>query len=184
MVLIEQIKNNKLLTDQRSISPSVLSFNIFLLLPTTTMRRISSSAQCFTSSPARAVPGSVRHYGVHPMSVRTMGLLPRGEGFLFQKDEGATSSVQQLNRIYILDKELRDLLRSEARKKPQEVEVAQGTHALSTEAAAPPSPSELVSTPSAEVKKTTTKSRSARSAQTKPIREPRASRKAVGSPSS
>merc|ERR1711879_841189 len=76
----------------------------------TTMRRISS----FSTSPARLAPGSVRHYGVQPMSVKTMGLLPRGQGFLFQKEEGATSCVQQLNRIYILDKELRDLLRTEA----------------------------------------------------------------------
>merc|ERR1711879_461647 len=138
----------------------------------TTMRRISS----FTTSPARLAPGSVRHYGAQPMSVKTMGLLPRGQGFLFQKEEGATSCVQQLNRIYILDKELRDLLRTEARTKPQEV--AQSTQASSAEAA-PLSPSTLVSTSPASKK--APRSRSARSAQpNKPIRE----RKAVGSPSS
>lgn len=114
------------------------------------------------------------------MSVKTMGLLPRGQGFLFQKEEGATSCVQQLNRIYILDKELRDLLRTEARMKPQEV--AQSTQASSAEAA-PLSSSTLVSTSPASKK--APRSRSARSAQSnKPIREPRASRKAVGSPSS
>jgi hypothetical protein len=101
-----------------------------------------------------------------------MGLLPRGEGFLFQKEEGATSSVQQLNRIYILDKEMRDLLRSQARtKQPQQA------------AALSPSESLVPTTQPAVAKKEEAKVRPARSAE-KPIREARASRKSVGSPTS
>ena len=134
------------------------------------MRRISSSAPRLAPSRVAASGSAVRHYGVQPMSVRTMGLLPRGEGFLFQKEEGATSHVQQLNRIYILDKEMRDLLRSEARTKPQQA---------TAQAAAPSlSPSDLVSTTQPAVVAKKAKVRSAE----KPIREARASRKAVGSP--
>ena len=111
------------------------------------------------------------------MSVRTMGLLPRGEGFLFQKEEGATSSVQQLNRIYILDKEMRDLLRSEAR-------TMQPQQAAAQIAALSPSDSLVPTTQPAVAKKAeSSKVRPARSAE-KPLREARASRKAVGSPTS
>jgi hypothetical protein len=108
---------------------------------------------------------------VQAMTVYPMGLLPRGESFLFQ-NEGVSSAVQ-LNRVYILDKDVRKILRNEERLKSLKEESEAHNHAASTPAPSPdlPNHSILVGHKAAAPR--------ARPAPAKPMREPRSARKAI-----
>lgn len=139
--------------------------------------------------------------GVQPLSSQPMGLLPRGAMFLDQTSPTeATSSpgsAVQINRMYVLEKDVRKLMRSEERLRTlKEAREATVVAALPS----PPSPAAVeadAATTTAEggfgatdgpILAPARRAKSSRSAKghatTKPLREPRTTRKSIGTTSS